>query len=199
MKYMIYVKDEDEQTVLLQAPLDAEDQRYFEQLVLPTLTPISVEDYAHSFAVILHSFARFSYILNSGNVYWCIEWDPGLIVVQFSCDGSLAWTAIRSPIPDFGGRTPLDIDLEKEDEDGENYQYNLIFNAWDAQFDEQLRVRDSFLPATEETIATFETALRTPNLVGEELQKNYSASPDEWRKSSKDNIDRWAGVGHILH
>ena len=53
-------------------------------------------------AAILHTFARYSYIIYRNNVYWCAEWEPGLIVVRFSPDGSLAWTALRSPIPNFG-------------------------------------------------------------------------------------------------
>lgn len=48
--------------------------------------------------------ARFSYFLENDNVYWCIEWPPGLVVVRFSKDGTMDRTAVRSQVQGFDER-----------------------------------------------------------------------------------------------
>ncbi len=171
------------------------ERRYLEQLVEPRLQPLDAKGYSHGAAALLHTFARFSYILSGQNVYWCIEWEPGLIVVRFAPDGAMAWCAIRSPIPDFGGRTPLQVDLEAFDEDAENHQYNLVFRAWDAQFSEQYRVWGGFVPASQETISAHSKALTLANSLGDELREMHSSSFEQWANECKSNIRRWAGEG----
>jgi len=108
--------------------------------------------------VILKTAARYSYVLDGCDLYWCIEWDPGLVVVRMSPGKELEWVALRSPIPNFGGREPLpeDGDPDEYDEDAENPQYNLVFRPWDAQFDEEYREMRSFAPADEEVRARVE-------------------------------------------
>src|SRR5947209_5162586 len=141
-RYVIFVDG-----VMLAAPLDDGDYQYFADHIMPSLRPLSDEQYMEGPAVILHTFARYSYILYRDDVYWCAEWEPGLVVVRLSPDGRLAWTAMWSPVPNFGGREPAAEDVRDYDEDAENRQYNLVFTAWDAQFDAADREWRSFRPA----------------------------------------------------
>jgi hypothetical protein len=190
--YVISVDD-----TLLTAPPERDDFRYFMDHVLPNLRQISDEDYVQGPAVILHTLARYSYILYCGDVYWCAEWEPGLIVVRFSPDGSLAWTALRSPIPDFGGRKATAEEERDYDEDAENHQYNLVFRAWDAQFDEFWRKERSFQPASARAVGLYEAALAHANEFGEQMQARYSDDGkfSRWTERCKRNLHKWAGEG----
>lgn len=190
--YVITVDD-----TLLTAPPVRDDFRYFVNHVVPNLRPISDEDYMQGPAVILHTLARYSYILYREDVYWCAEWDPGLIVVRFSPDGSLVWTALRSPIPDFGGRKATAEEVSDYDEDAENHQYNLVFRAWDAQFDEFWRKERSFRPASARTARLYEAALAHANRLGERMQARYSEDGkfSRWTERCKRNLRKWAGEG----
>jgi hypothetical protein len=104
-----------EEAVLLTAPVGEWDAEYFTDEILPTLRPMSDEEYMHGPAYILSSFAHYSYVLYEQDVYWCVEWDPGLIVIRLSPDATMAWNAFRSPIPDFGGREPQQEDVDNYD------------------------------------------------------------------------------------
>src|SRR5437773_6819026 len=108
INYVIFVEKTERETVMFTGPLDSGDRHYFENGIFPALRPLSDDEYMNGPAVILHTLARFSYILYNNDVYWCAEWDPGLIVVRFSPGGAMAWSAFRSPIPNFGGREPDD-------------------------------------------------------------------------------------------
>lgn len=199
MRYLIFVDDGNEQQKMYEGPVNELDCRYLANVVAPTLRPLKAEEYEQSFAAILHTFARFSYILSGEDVYWCVEWSPGLIVVRFSPNGAMAWSALRSPVPEFGGRVPLQTDVESYDEDAENHQYNLVFSAWDAQFDEKYREWGKFLPASQEAIIAHGAALGIVNSLGEQLKKKYSNSFQEWAKECRNNIDRLAGEGLRLN
>src|SRR5258708_6066379 len=111
-------------TQFLCAPVPEREMYYLIDKVLPTMRPLSNAAYMLGPAVILGTLARYSYILFDRAVYWCVGWEPGLVVVLFSGDGGMAWTAIRSPVPEFGGRTPLQEDLDAYDETTDNPQYN---------------------------------------------------------------------------
>jgi hypothetical protein len=128
--------------------------------------------------------ARYSYILDGEIVYWCCEWKPGLLVIRFSPDRKLQWAAIRSPNPGFGGREATEEELEawQNSEDEPNHQYNLVFTAWDAQFDEM--DREGWPPATDEIRDRYELALAHVNELGEQLQAKYEddqAAFQAWR------------------
>lgn len=196
-QYIIFGDDEGEDAVMLAGPTAEADRNYFEKNIVPALRPMTDDEYGFGPAVMLHTFARFSYILFGNDVYWCAEWGPGLIVVRFSPDGTLAWGAFRSPVPTFGGRKATDEDLRHYDEDAENHQYNLVFRAWDSQFDHDTRKWCSFERADEETQQAYYAALRHVGELGEELRARYAHKSDweRWSNQCKESLDRWAGQG----
>jgi hypothetical protein len=191
-QYVIFLDE-----VMLAAPLEEGDSNYLRSGVLPHLSPLSDEEYMQGPAVILHTLARYSYILWRKDVYWCSEWEPGLIVVRFSPDGGMVWAALRSPIPNFGGRRPTAEDRRNYDPDAENHQYNLVFNAWDAQFDEDWRKWRSFERAELKTAKAYQAALAHVNELGEQMQTRYSdeAKFARWTARCKRNLRKWAGKG----
>lgn len=197
IQYVIFAPHENKEDMMLVAPVRQEERDYLVKGIIPTLQPLSDNDYVQGPAVILHTLARSSYILAGDDLYWCVEWDPGLIVVRFSPDGSMAWSALRSPIPEFGGRTPTEQDLESYDEDAEDHQYNLVFHAWDAQFEEDKRAWRSFTRAEASTAAAYRRALAHANALGEQMQASLSEEADrtQWRDRCKENIATWAGDG----
>jgi hypothetical protein len=154
------VQDKRGHEVMHTAPVSEDDARFLRERVLPTLQALDDETYLDGPAMILHTGARFSYVLDGDDLLWCVEWEPGLLVVRFSPDGRMAWTALRSPVPGFGGRKPLKQDLERYDEDADDPQYNLVFHAWDAQFDEFSRTHFAFVPASEDAQRRYAAGLR---------------------------------------
>src|SRR5262245_30598026 len=105
-RYVIFVDEGGEEETMMVAPVAKADREYFLKAIVGTVRPLSEHEYENGIALILHTLARSSYILYKDEIYWCIEWQPGLIAVRFSPTGLLAWTALRSPVPNFGGRTP---------------------------------------------------------------------------------------------
>lgn len=138
MKYYFFALIDDVETAHV-GDVALPDQAYLQANVVPHLMAISADDYVNSLVVIMQTAARFSYVLTDNALYWCIEWDPGFIIVKFSTQPHVEWAALRSPIPNFGGRASLAEDELSYDEDADNPQYNLIFTPWDAQFDAQDR------------------------------------------------------------
>lgn len=130
--YLIEVIGDDGDDHYYSGPVADHDRTFLVDHLLPTLQPLTAQDYLRGPARILLTAARSSYIVHGEQVYWCSEWQPGLVVLRFDPDGSLAWTAVRSPVPNFGGRDPLPGDSTDFDEDAENNLYNLIFDPWDA-------------------------------------------------------------------
>jgi hypothetical protein len=189
--------EEGEESVIYAAPLDSGDAEYFLKAIVVTLRAFSDEQYMNGPAAIPHTFARSSYVLYQKSVYWCIEWEPGLIVIRFSSDGMMAWTVLRSPNPTFGRRTPTEADLRDYDETAINHQYNLVFRAWDAQFEEDTRRFRNFTPADATTIETYRAAFEHANALGDRLQSRYSegAGFERWLAQCKANIAEWAGEG----
>jgi len=48
------------------------------------------------------------------NLYWCIEWTPGLLVIDLT-PGAMQWAARRSPNPEFGGRRASKAEIQNFD------------------------------------------------------------------------------------
>lgn len=192
MKYINFVCQDDNTERMYSAPVAEDDKAYFEK-VLIHLKPLSKDQYQNGFGCIINTLARTSYIIDGSDLYWCSEWEPGFIVVKLSENGNMAWTAIRSPIPNFGDRPCTEEELYAYYEDGEdeeNHQYNLIFTPWDAQFDEQHREWYGFEPADQETQDIFLKATKKAN----ELHTVEQQS-DEWFEQCKTNIAKWCGEG----
>ncbi|HLX64311.1 MAG TPA: hypothetical protein VKX17_23765 [Planctomycetota bacterium] len=192
VQYIIFGPDFD----AMVAPVKPDDGAYFLNAILPTLRPLSDEEYMFGFALIPHTAARYSYLLHKNSVFWCSEWDPGLLVVRFSPDGAMAATALRSPTPNFGGREPTEADLRDYDEDAPDHQYNLVFNAWDALFDDEYRKWQGFKSADEQTVKIYDDAIAH---VGK-IEQRLSALEAEgklagWSEDCKRNIAKWAGDG----
>jgi hypothetical protein len=197
---VIFVIGDNDEEEMYVAPLADDDAKYFREAILPNLQPLSDDQYMHGLAMVLHTLARFSYVIHERDVFWCIEWQPGLIVVRFSPDKGMAWTALRSPHPEFGGReaTQEEIDAynEAEDEDDENPQYNLVFDAWDAQLDEDTRGWNGFEPVDDETRAIYQDAMAKAQELGEQLEARYSGPAyNQWAETCKANLQQWAGEG----
>lgn len=135
------------------------EEAYLREAVIPTMRLLSVEEYKEGPAKILSTAARYSYVLDGDVVYWCIEWEPGLVVVRFAPDGLMAMAEMRSPNPEFGGREATEEELESYDEEDEErlHQYKLVFDAWDAQFDED--EREDWELADDDTKGRFHAAL----------------------------------------
>ena len=197
MKYLIWVTQKDEIEKMFSAPVSTIDSDYFKREVLPSLTPISQDFYCKSFAAILQTLAKWSYILYQEKLYWCIEWTPGFIVLEFQPDGIIQGAALRSPIPTFGRRTPLPVDLENEfdDELYENHQYNLIFDAWDAQFDKQTRNWKKFLLVSKEDREQYDKCIRYIDNLASKVEELYQQDIKNFMQKSFDRIGKWAGEG----
>ncbi len=195
MQYLNFVSEADGTQTLYAGPVSNKDAAYLLQIA-PYLRPLEDEAYMMGPAVVLHTFAKYSYVLDGNDVYWCIEWDPGLLVVKFSPEHDLAWVSLRSPVPNFGGRTPLPEDGDPDEyEDEDNPQYNLIFIPWDAQFDQTDREWRSFLPADTELQARFERALSHANALATVMESRYSADREQWIQRCKQNLKLWSGNG----
>src|SRR5262245_61781520 len=135
MQYVNFVYEGDDDPTLHTGPVPENDAAYLRRAAAHLRT-LSDEDYMTGPACILHTLAKYSYVLDDQDLYWCVEWPPGLLVVRMAPGKGLEWVALRSPVPNFGGREPLpeDGDPGEYDEDN-NPQYNLIFTPWDAQYD----------------------------------------------------------------
>ena len=194
MQYVNFVYGEDDETELNTAPVPVDDAAYL-QRVIAELRPLSDEEYMTGPAVILHTMAKYSYVLSGDVLYWCVEWDPGLIVIRFSPDEDMSWVAVRSPVPNFGGREANQSDWDAYDVEAENPQYNLIFDPWDAQFDDQQRIWKSFVPVDSDVQGRFQRALTQVNTLGELMEKRFGDDLPTWTETSKKNVESWCSEG----
>lgn len=193
MRHIIFV-ERDDQIDAHVAPVPEDDVAYLKK-VIASLRPLSRDAYLNGPAVILHSLAPYSYVLHGRDLYWCVEWPPGLLVVRFSLDGAMAWSMLRSPVPDFGGRVAEDSEWDDYDEDAENRQYNLVFDPWDAQLDDDLRAHRGFVPVDEETDARVQEVLAPANALTDEAERLSAADPDAWFERCTQNMEAWGGDG----
>jgi hypothetical protein len=60
--------------------------RYFREEILPKFQPLSLDQFLAGPNGILMTAARFSYVLAGEAVSWCIEWQPGLLVINVTPD-----------------------------------------------------------------------------------------------------------------
>jgi hypothetical protein len=198
-QYAIFVEDKRGREVMHTAPVPEDDARFLRERVLPTLQPLDDATYLDGPAMILHTGARFSYVLDGDDLLWCVEWEPGLLVVRFSPDGRMAWTALRSPVPGFGGRKPLKQDLAGYDEDAEDPQYNLVFHAWDAQFDEFSRTHYAFAPASDDAKKRYAAGLRHPDGLVATVPERKGKARSAWIAACQRRVQEWAGEGLRLN
>ncbi|QDU94909.1 hypothetical protein [Lignipirellula cremea] len=196
MQYVIFVQEnpKSEDQSLYVGPVPPENAAYLRRLKAE-LKPLSEEDYIQGPLAILHTMARYSYVLDGQDLYWCVEWEPGLLVIRFSPGQEMTWTAIRSPVPDFGGREPSDADLEEYDEQADNLQYDLVFDAWDAEIDEELREGGGFAPAPDDVQTRFENAVARANELCEIKEERVGNDYDAWFDRCLNNLERWCGDG----
>lgn len=194
MQYIINVPGDGDEWSIYSAPVPKDDAAYLKR-VISTLRPLSDDNYLNGPAFILNTLAKYSYILDDRNVYWCVQWAPGLIVVRFSPDGKMEWSAIRSPVPNFGGREADEAEWNEYDEDAVNPQYHLIFDPWDAQFDSQKREWKSFALADKCAIDRFNAALEHVNGFGESIEQRDSTASDARRERCLQNLKKWTGDG----
>ena len=173
---------------MLSRPVDEAEAHYLRETVLPRMRPLSDEEYESGPAAILHTMARFSYVLEKGDIYWCVEWQPGLLVLRFTPDGAMSWAALDSPNPEFGGPDATPEEIAAYDEDAENPQYNLVFEAWDAQFEEDRQIE--WEEADPRTRRRFKQALAHVNAPGEKLQTRYADKADyeRWLERCKTSM-----------
>jgi hypothetical protein len=170
MRYIIF-SGTPEEPIPLSHPLRESSEAYLRESVFPALRPLSDDEYVNGPAKLLSTAGRSSYVLDGEDVYWCIEGGAGLVVVKFSPNGSMASAELRSPNPEFGGRKATAEEIENFDEDAENPQYNLVFDAWDAQFDEE--ELEEWESVDDHTRSRFETALAHADRLGRETAEEY--------------------------
>ncbi len=195
MQYVNFVYEDSHDGKLHTGPVPDGDAAYLRKAATH-LRPLSDEDYITGPACLLHTMAEYSYVLDDQVLYWCVEWDPGLLIVRMSPNQEMKWVAIRSPVPNFGGREPLpeDGDPDEYDED-DNPQYNLIFTPWDAQFDKDAKEWGSFVPADSEVQARFQRALTHVNSLGEVMQSRYADDRESWLSRCMQNLENRCGEG----
>ena len=97
MEYVNFVYEGDGEPTLYTAPVPASDAAYLREAATH-LRPLSDEQYMTGPACILRTPAKFSYVLDDQDLYWCVEWDPGLLVIRMSPDIELQWVALRSTV-----------------------------------------------------------------------------------------------------
>ncbi|MEW4454120.1 hypothetical protein AB1L30_15715 [Bremerella sp. JC817] len=194
MRYIILVEQKKKAPAMFTAPVADDDADYLRRAI-DTMQPLSAEDYMQGPAAILHMLARYSYVLLDNDVYWCVEWTPGMIVIRFSPNGEMAWTAIRSPVPDFGGRTATKEEKEAYDPDAPNHQVNLVFEPWTAQFDEEDRQAKCFQPADAQTEEAFEAALASVNEIGDQIESKYGNDLEAWVYRGEEQVVKMVGEG----
>lgn len=195
MQYVNFVYEDSDEPTLHTAPVPEGDAAYL-RLAFAHLKPLTDEEYMNGPAAILRTMAKYSYVLDGDELYWCVEWDPGLLIVKLAPDTKMEWVALRSPDPNFGGREPLPEDGDPDDNDcDDDPQYNLIFTPWDAQYDKQDREWGSFVPADNQVQTRFENALAHVNALGSVMESRFSSDSDSWFQLCKANLKKWSGEG----
>lgn len=195
MQYVNFVCRDSDDPILHTAPVPESDAAYLRR-AFAHLKPLSDEEYMNGPAAILRTMAKYSYVLDGDELYWCTEWNPGLLVLKLAPNTEMEWVALRSPVPNFGGREPLPEDGDSGDYDcDDNPQYNLIFTSWDAQYDQQDREWGSFVPADDEVQKRFENALAHVNSLGSVIESRLAGDGDRWFQLCNANLEKWAGEG----
>lgn len=121
MKYLIFVEKKGKYVGLC-CDVAKSDAAYLQKKVIPKMKPLTDDEYLYGPSGIVRTPAKHSYVIDGNDVYWCIDWSPGLLVIRFSPDGSMAWGAMNR--------------AKEGEDDFDDPRYNLVYRAWDAQFDE---------------------------------------------------------------
>jgi hypothetical protein len=85
----------------------------------------------------------------------------------------MAWASVPSPNPEFGGRAASQAELDEYDPDAWDAGYDLVFDAWDAQFEEDTRVDNGFEPASSEVRQRFDALFGDLNRLHEDLERSF--------------------------
>lgn len=157
MHYIIFPDGEDRQK--WSREVDPAVASFIRDVITPALKPMSADDYFIGPNQILNSWAQWCYVVHGSDVFWCAVYDPGLVVVRFSPDGSLMHCELKSPHPQFGGREASEAELAAVDEGAPNYQLQLVFRAWDAQDDKSYREMKEWFPASDDLYQRWRAAL----------------------------------------
>ena len=161
MKYLIFVK-RGKKHVELSCDVAKGDVAYLKEKVIPKMKVLTDDEYLYGPSCIVRTPAKSSYVIDGQDVYWCIDWKPGLLVIRFSPDGSMKWAAMKRP--------------DDDDEDDENPQYNLIYREWDAQFDE--REQEDWEKASEELVESHQKAMDPVNKLHKRLGSEIKSQKD---------------------
>lgn len=155
MRYLIYV--EDDGGARYQAAKVAKEEAAYLKKALRLCSPLSRADYRAGPSAIVRTAAKAGWVATRDSMVWLVEWQPGLLVFDVGRD-AVSWTALRSPVPHFGGRPATKQQMNAFDEDAHNSQYRLIFAPWDAQFDEEDREHLGFADAGPKDVGRLERA-----------------------------------------
>jgi hypothetical protein len=182
MVYIIRTEHRGIKDVMLCATVGQNEQDFLRKVVVPKMRPLSTQEYINGPAAILYTAAHYCYVLHDKDVYWCVEWEPGLLVICFAPEGSMKWAAVRSRNPRFGGRKATEPEIRAFDEDAYDPQYHLIYDAWDEQFEE--RNRERWQVASSEIATDYIAALAPVNALHRELESGPTEF-EKWRGRCK--------------
>lgn len=135
---------------MLEAAVAPEAQRFLHETVAPALAPLAEDDYQFGPAVLLTTEARFVYVVDGAQVWWLVEWPPGIVAMRFGPEG--AYEVARLPI-----------------EDDDHPVVELVTVPWSAQFDEADRADAGFARSSLETQEAWEQAMAPVQALGERL------------------------------
>jgi len=178
-------------------PLRPLYERYLREQVIPRFQPLSLDQYLSGPNGIPATLARFSYVLDNEAVNWCIEWEPGLLVINVT-PHAMQWAARRSPNPQFGDRSATGAEIQRYEAWGEAWenehypvpppQHGLIFDAWDDMIEESFSEWQS---ASEAQTRVIRRVFGRLDKLAEELPKDGSDSAyEEYHRSKFWNM-RW--------
>ena len=188
MRYLILIGDPTAGEEMLTAPVGSRESAYIRDEAFPQMEPLSDEEYIKGPLAILATGARSSYVLCDSDVLWCVEWPPGLLVIRFSPSGDMRWCSLRSPVPNFAGRSATDEELDRYDENQPNPQYAIVFDAWDAQFEPERR--EHFEVASSNDRIRWQSAMLHAERLGEAIMKLSTSDPvafERWRRASEES------------
>lgn len=195
MQYIIEVGESPEEMELYAAPVAESDAEYLRQAG-KYFMPLSREQITHGLAVIFQTGTRYSYVIDQDELLVCIEWQPGLLIIKVSEQQEFKWMALRSPIPNFGGRVPLPEDGDPDEyDDLDNPQYNLVFTPWDAQFDPDEREYYGFSPAGSDVEEQFERLRGRFDSMAQPAPSFDHPDYERWRRKCIENLNQWTGIG----
>jgi hypothetical protein len=171
MHHYIVTDHEGQEEVALIKPLENEEISYMRKEVIPRMKPLSKEDYLYGPAAILAAEPAFCYVLDGKHVYWCIEWDPGLLVIRFDDKGKMAYASLQALNPLFGNRTATLKEIQDYEDQGRDQQVELVYQGYNAQFEDADRT--GWTIAARPFRRTFDTAIEFVNVMHDQLEDGF--------------------------